>query len=83
MLWLYDSGASTEEIERGVLAALELLEKAGVTPDEAYAASRAEADDKPFNPAHAQAWREAEIAAIDATCAGWARIPESAVLAFA
>lgn len=79
-LWISDSGASTAEIERGVVAAMALLAARGVSAELAHAAALAEAADESADPAAADAWRAAERAALDACCAGWQRIPDSAVL---
>lgn len=69
-LWIYDSGLNTSEIETGVAAAVESLSKAGVSAESALAASLARANDEPFNSAHADAWDEAERAALVTANAG-------------
>lgn len=79
-MWITDSGASTEEIERGVAAAEALLAERGLTPEAAFAASLAAAEGEPHDAAHAQAWCDAEIRAIDECCKGWLRLPEGASL---
>lgn len=69
-LWIYDSGCSTDEIAVGVAAAHQSLETASVTAADALAASLAKASDEPFNAAHADAWDDAERAALIACNAG-------------
>ena len=84
-------GAQPEEIVRGLLAAQEVFDKAGVTPDRAatarfvveawdisgFAGKVPEAD-----LAICTVWDEADQAAIKACCAGWAadKVPELADL---
>lgn len=80
MLWIYDSGASAAEIERGVAAALAIFRERGIDPFAAHAASLAAADGQPYNPGLEQAWADAETAAFEAAFAGWARWPEGATL---
>lgn len=81
-LWLMDSGASTEEIERGVAAGMAVLAECGVTSTQAYLASLIDADYEEPQPltSHLNAWRDAESAAIAACCEGWARVPEGVSL---
>lgn len=82
-LWINDSGAATNEIERGVAAAKAVFDRAGATAEQAFAAQQKQCDDEPLNDAElvrADAWREADSAAVLACCEGWARIPESALL---
>ena len=80
MLYIYDSGASTTEIERGVEAATTYFRERGINPSAAYAASLAAADGQGYVPELAEAWADAETAAFQAAFAGWARWPESATL---
>lgn len=81
-LWIEDAGASTEEIERGVAAARDVLTARGVAITQAYLASVLRGNDEDqLIPAHLAAWDDAESAAITACFAGWARIPEAAHLA--
>lgn len=80
MLWIYDSGASITEIERGVAAALALFRDRGIDPVAAHAASLAAADGQGYVPELAQAWADAETAAFKAAFTGWARWPEGAAL---
>ena len=80
-LWLMDSGASTEEIERGVAAGMAVLAERGVTSTQAYLASLIDAEDEQPLASHLDAWRDAESAAIAACCVGWAQVPEGISLA--
>lgn len=79
-LWITDSGASTQEIERGISAAQVVFEKAGVRPFHAYAATLAKADDLPHDPALVELFETAETAAFQAAFAGWKSWPEGAQL---
>lgn len=83
MLYIYDSGASTTEIERGVEAAMTLFRERGIDPLAAHAASLAAADARVHDPMLAWAWAEAEMAAFGAAFADWARWPEGATLGLA
>lgn len=80
-LWIYDSGASTADIERGVEAAVAELTRLGVTAAAAAEADTASADDEAHDTAAAAAWRSAERAALAACFDGWARWPDGAHLA--
>ncbi len=85
-LWINDSGASTEEILRGVAAAVAVFERYGVTAEEAPAAQQLIDDGEQVDNAttmRAVAWGEADAAAVKACCAGWNRIPEAAHLELA
>ena len=66
-IWIYDSGASTEEIRRGIDAAKAVFSEAGVTAQDAHTR-------------HPEVWATAEAKALDACCDGWLSIPESAHL---
>lgn len=83
MLYIYDSGASSSEIERGVEAAAALFRDRGIDPSAARAARLAAADGQPYIPELAQAWDDAEVAAFEAAFADWARWPEGATLGLA
>lgn len=84
-------GAQPEEIVRGLLAAQEVFDKAGVTPDQAATARfvvegwdiRGFAGKVPEEElAICTVWDEADQAAVQACCAGWAadKVPSSADL---
>ncbi len=81
-LWINDSGASTEEIERGVAAAEAVFAKHGWTARECWDAELrfADGDSHDDDDALTNVWAEAESAAYAAAFAGWARWPEGAVL---
>lgn len=80
LLLLDIAGAAPDEIQRGLMAARAVFDKAGISPregDEARAAlwergsrlrSRREAAE---TSARYAVWARAERAAIDACCAGW------------
>lgn len=82
-LWIYDGKFSTAEIEAGVQAALASLAEDGYTVDEAYSASLAAAGGEAHDAKAAQAWEDADSAAILTAAAGWARLPEGAWLGLA
>lgn len=84
-------GAQPEEIVRGLLAAQDVFDKAGVTPDQAAMARFVVEgwDIRGFTGrvpeeelAICTVWDEADQAAVQACCAGWAadKIPDSAEL---
>ncbi|WP_050589550.1 hypothetical protein [Mesorhizobium sp. LNHC252B00] len=84
-------GAQPEDIIRGLLAAQEVFDKAGVTPDEAATARFVVEgwDIRGFvgkvpeaELAICTVWDEADQAAVQACCAGWAtdKVPNSAEL---
>lgn len=84
-------GAQPEEIVRGLLAAQEVFDKAGVTPDQAATARfvvegwdiRGFTGKVPEEElAICTVWDEADRAAVLACCAGWAadKVPDSADL---
>lgn len=79
-LYIMDSGASSEEIDRGRRAAEASFEASGVSVAQAYIASILRAEDVPHVAAHAGAWDEAERAAFAEAFKGWYKHPESAVL---
>jgi hypothetical protein len=79
-LYIMDSGASSEEIDRGRWAAEASFEASGVSVAQAYIASLLRAEDVPYVAAHAEAWDEAERAALAEAFKGWYKHPESAVL---
>lgn len=80
-LWLTDSGASTDDIERGVAAAMAVLAERGVTSTQANLASLIDAEDEQPLASHLDAWRDAESTAIATCCEGWAQVPEGISLA--
>ena len=82
-LWINDSGASTEDILRGVAAAVAVFERYGVSAKDAQAAQQAIDDGEQADNVmtmRAVAWQEADAAAVKACCAGWSRIPDAAYL---
>lgn len=84
-LWITDSRASTQEIERGIAAAKAHFEEKGSHPQACWQASLdAAAAAEPVTDENTldliNTWHEAENLAIAACCEGWARIPESALL---
>lgn len=74
---------TTEEHDAGVRAALEVLAERGYTTNQAHEASVLEASDEPHDTAAAEAWRDAERAALNAAEAGWARPSDGAYLELA
>lgn len=84
-LCIFDSGASTEEIERGIAAANAVFEKNGVTAEDADAA-QTKIDNGEIvtsqETMRAVVWGEADAAAVVECCKGWLKIPESAHLEF-
>ena len=85
-LSIVDSGANTEEIDRGVAAACAVFEKAGVSAEAAHAAQFKIASDEPVTneeTMQATVWAEADKAAVVACCKGWLKIPEPAHLELA
>jgi hypothetical protein len=81
-IYIYDSGASTAEIERGIAAAHAVFMRCGLTPE--HCARQIVARDKgdAWGQRGVAAWAEAEAAALDACCLGWGRIPPAARLKF-
>ncbi|HMM87060.1 hypothetical protein [Azohydromonas sp.] len=79
-LWIVDSGASDDEIRRGVDAALEVFARWGLTPEHCARQMQALAEGDAYGERGIAAWREAEAAALAACCAGWVRIPAGAHL---
>jgi len=74
-------GASAEELQRGAEAAQDVFDRAGVDVDAAFAAvmrrdgeENLTADEESLCALYA----EADRAAVDACCAGWADKPETA-----
>lgn len=85
-LWIVDSGANTEEIDRGVAAALQVFHSEHVPPEYANSACQKDANGDEMTTDEKNAvrvWREAENAAIVECCKGWVRIPESVHLELA
>lgn len=85
-LWINDSGASTEEIERGVAAAQAVFDQHGVSAEDASAAKLKIDSNEPVSSVEtmrAVAWDAADSAAVIACCKGWQRIPEAAHLELA
>jgi hypothetical protein len=84
-------GAKPEEIVRGLLAAQQVFEKAGVTPLQAAEAAfdmegwdiQGFQGDAPDNADICNVWLDADQAAVEACCAGWPKdkIPHIAELA--
>jgi len=74
-LWIYDSGASTAEIERGVAAAIDVFERHALTPEHCAAQVLALSNDDAYDERGVAAWNEADDAAMTACCAGWNRTP--------
>jgi hypothetical protein len=79
-LYIMDSRASSEEIDRGRWAAEASFTASGVSVAQAYIARRLRAEEVPHVAAHAAAWDEAERAAFAEAFKGWYKHPESAVL---
>ncbi|MEI5680520.1 MULTISPECIES: hypothetical protein [unclassified Mesorhizobium] len=83
-------GANPEEIVRGLLAAQAVFDKAGVTPLQAAEAQYAMEGwdilgfegEGPDNSDICDVWREADVAAVEACCKGWAKdkVPDTAEL---
>lgn len=84
-LWIFDSGASTEEVDRGLSAANDVLARYGVSAADAWSACCAVARCGEVDGAtavRAAVWNEADAAAVLACCAGWKKIPPAAHLDF-
>jgi hypothetical protein len=89
-LTLNIEGATEEEMLRGLLAAKDVFERAGVCPWEAaFAADHADADDEDCDCLRlpreeeeelADTWKQADRAALDACCVGWRNKPPTAGL---
>ena len=89
-LIIHVDGATAEEFERGVAAAQAVFDSAGVTAHEAATAHFARdgwdlggrEGDGPSDAVMERAaiWHEANLAAVQACCATWSAIPESADL---
>ena len=83
-LHIHVTGATPEELERGVAAAQAAFDAAGVTPYEAAAAyfkmtgEQEELSEQEGRAA--DAWDEADVAAAQACCAGWEVAPSRADL---
>lgn len=82
-LWINDSGAPTDAIERGVLAATDELSRRAISPLRAFIAASIDANNGNPIADDLDAWSAAEAAALDAAFAGWARRPEGASLGMA
>ncbi len=87
---IHVDGAEDEELNRGVAAAQAVFDSAGVTAYEAATAHFAREGwdvagfqgDGPMDAVmhRAAIWHEADLAAVQACCATWSAIPESAGL---
>lgn len=82
-VWIVDAHASEADIRAGVEAAERVFLRWRLTPAHCYAQMIAHADGDAYGERGLAAWREAEVAAIAACCAGWRKIPEAAHLALA
>jgi hypothetical protein len=69
-LWLFDCNASEEDIEAGCQAAAELIEKRGFSVEQAYDAVMKRSNRERFERRAAQAWDDAEDAALEVTYRG-------------
>jgi hypothetical protein len=69
-LWLFDCNAPKEDIEAGCRAAAELIEKRGFTVERAYDAVMKRSNRERFERRAAQAWDDAEDAALAVTYHG-------------
>ena len=72
-LWIYDSGASREEIERGVQHAVNIIESCGVTVEHVY-------ENRNDGDMSEELWKAAERCAFEKTFEGWSEWPEAAIL---
>ena len=89
-LIIHVDGETADEFERGVAAAQAVFDAAGVAPHEAATAHFARdawqlggfQGDGPTDAVMERAvlWHEADLAAVQACCASWSAIPESADL---
>lgn len=90
MITIHIPGAKPEEIVRGLLAAQEVFDKAGVTPHQAAEAQfdmegwdiRGFEEEAPDNSDICNVWREADLAAVAACCEEWSndQVPDTAEL---
>ncbi len=69
-LWIFDSQASTEDIEAGSKAAAALIEKRGISVDRAYDAVMKRSSRSRFDQRAAKAWDDAEDEALRVTYHG-------------
>lgn len=69
-LWIFDSQASTEDIEAGCQAAAALIEKRGISVDRAYDAVMKRSSRSRFDQRAAKAWDDAEDEALRVTYHG-------------
>jgi len=69
-LWIFDSGASEKDIEAGCQAAVALIEKRGFRVEQAYDAVMKRSNRERFERRAAQAWDDAEDAALRVTYHG-------------
>ena len=69
-LWIFDSQASTDDIEAGCLAATTLIEKRGLSVDRAYDAVMKRSSRARYDQRAAKAWDDAEDEALRVTYQG-------------
>ena len=80
-LWIADSGLADTQIAAGIIAAQQVLAKAGITPEAAHAAINAMLEGEgEFDRDAADAWENAETSAFRVIFAGVERWPEAAAL---
>ena len=69
-LWIFDSQASTDDIEAGCQAATALIEKRGLSVDRAYDAVMKRSSRARYDTRAAKAWDDAEDEALRVTYHG-------------